>query len=47
MAFRMGGLHLFPKLLSTSFRYASVQNNFTHAKSCFITWYSQDVSTQP
>lgn len=29
MAFRMGGSHLLPKLISTSFRYTSVENNFT------------------
>lgn len=47
MAFRMGGLHSFPKLISTSFRYTSVENNFTHAKSCFIMRYFRDVSAQP
>lgn len=46
MAFRMGGLHSLPKLISTSFRYTSVENNFTHAKSCFMR-YSRDVSAQP
>lgn len=28
MAFRMGGSHLLPELISTSFRYTSVENNF-------------------
>jgi hypothetical protein len=30
MAFRMGGSHLLPKLISTSFRYTFVGNNFIH-----------------
>lgn len=39
MAFRMGGLHSLPKLISTSFRYTSVENNFhkqSHVSLCGI-----------